>query len=147
MPKKKKTENLEEPREGRPDGLTLGDFLFQQIPGRQGSSATASITLTSSCEEKESEEDEIGEKYFVRRTKKGSFPLRVEKRSSGKKVTIVDNLVGNSKALLQDMKNKFGTGGIIKEDSLELQGDCLHKVSKYFNENKEIIVSYDFKLS
>ena len=52
--------------------------------------------------------------------------LRVEKRVSGKNVTVVDGLPRNSPfldALLQELKKACGTGGGTGDGALALQGD------------------------
>ena len=84
-------------------------------------------------------------KFFIRRTKKGGVPVKVESRASGKKVTLIENVEGDAKKLLQELKNKFGTGGLLKEGVIELQGDCLVKVTKYLNLNKQLLKPYGTK--
>lgn len=142
MPKKKKKEkeNVEEPYEGRPAALTLGDFLFPQ--NLQSNSAAASSIETEPVETTSSIKETSQPDVFVCRTKKGGLPVKVENRSSGKKVTIIEHVVGNSKLILQEMKNKFGTGGVNQDDSIELQGDCKTKVTKYLNDNKHLLRPY-----
>ncbi len=57
--------------------------------------------------------------------------LKVEKRPKGKVVTVVKGLdpSGNDlEALGAKLKTKCGTGGTVKEDTIELQGDHLVKV-------------------
>jgi translation initiation factor 1 len=52
--------------------------------------------------------------------------LRVEKRVSGKNVTVVDGLPRNGSfldALLKELKKGCATGGTAGDGSLELQGD------------------------
>jgi translation initiation factor 1 len=52
--------------------------------------------------------------------------LRLEKRVSGKSVTVVDGLPKNGPfldALLKELKTACGTGGRAGDGSLELQGD------------------------
>ncbi len=54
--------------------------------------------------------------------------LRVEKRPKGKTVTVVKNLdpEGNDlDALAAKLKGRCGTGGTVKDDTIELQGDHL----------------------
>lgn len=56
--------------------------------------------------------------------------LRVEKRAKGKMVTVVSGLdpQGNDlPALTTQLKQRCGTGGTIKEGTIELQGD--HRAS------------------
>ena len=52
--------------------------------------------------------------------------LRVEKRRSGKVVTIVEGLPGGAaelESLLREWKRTCGTGGTRNEGTIELQGD------------------------
>jgi len=52
--------------------------------------------------------------------------LRLENRSSGKHVTVVDGLPDNREfldALCRDMKKACGAGGSVGENKIELQGD------------------------
>jgi translation initiation factor 1 len=52
--------------------------------------------------------------------------LRLENRSSGKHVTVIDGLPENPsflETLCRDLKKACGTGGASKESSIELQGD------------------------
>ena len=142
MPKKKKNkekETEEGPHEGRPAALTLGDFLFpQNVQNNPIASPTIDTESVEAPDNKESSQQGV----FVCQTKKGGLPVKVENRSSGKKVTIIEHVVGNSKIILQEMKNKFGTGGVNMGDSIELQGDCKTKVTKYLNENKHLLRPY-----
>ena len=65
---------------------------------------------------------------------KGDQPVRVKKTrggKGGKTVTIVSGLGMNLtevKKLLKTLKKKCGTGGTIKEDFIELQGDKVNEV-------------------
>lgn len=89
------------------------------------------------------EEESLCEDWFeVMRTKKGGFPIYLEKRAKGKKVTVVRQVNGNSKVLLQLLKTKFGTGGLIKPGEVEIQGDFEDKLTKYFREHSHILVQY-----
>jgi translation initiation factor 1 len=52
--------------------------------------------------------------------------LRLENRSSGKQVTVVDGLPDNRTfldTLGRELKKACGTGGSVGENSIELQGD------------------------
>jgi translation initiation factor 1 len=52
--------------------------------------------------------------------------LRLENRASGKHVTVVDALPDNRpflETLCRELKRACGTGGVVKESSVELQGD------------------------
>lgn len=143
MPKKKtKSKNDEEEREGRPSNqLTLGDYLFAGT-GLTGASTSSSNEETSTIEPSELVENDSKKCLFICRTKKGGVPVKVENRSSGKKVTIIEHVLGDYKLLLQDFKNMFGTGGLYRDGNIELQGDLKVKVSKYLNDNKHLLKPY-----
>ena len=99
-----------------------------------------SVECTSSAAFEEGDE-ETG--FKVMRTKKGGFPIYLEKRAKGKKVTVVRQVSGNSKSLLQTLKTKFGTGGLVKPGEVEIQGDFEEKLIKYFKENTHFLVQYN----
>lgn len=58
----------------------------------------------------------------------------VEKRTKGKIVTVVDNIVLNEqdlKALGKKLKSACGVGGTIGKGHVELQGNCCEKVKAW----------------
>lgn len=61
-----------------------------------------------------------------------TLKLRLEKKGrGGKTVTVIFSLPDNPdyfKGLLKDLKNLCGTGGTLKDDQMELQGDYLVRV-------------------
>lgn len=72
--------------------------------------------------------------YYVTGSKKGGFPVVVEKRSH-KKVTVIRNVVGDRDALLTGLKKRLGCGGIINKDgNIELQGERQSAVEKFLSE-------------
>eukprot|EP00985_Skeletonema_marinoi_P018117 scaffold10059_cov181-Skeletonema_marinoi.AAC.4 len=73
--------------------------------------------------------------YHVTGSKKGGFPVTKEKRSCGKRVTVVRNVAGDSSALLSGLKKKLGCGGVISKDGIiEIQGERQSAVEKYLTE-------------
>ncbi len=82
--------------------------------------------LISSFEE--IKEFEIPEKIIV----------RVEKRTFGKIVTIVETKIENKKDLVKYLKKNLACGGTIKEGRIELQGDHRRKI-------KDLLIKYGFK--
>ena len=70
-------------------------------------------------------------------TPKGNRQVRLERTRSGKKgklVTVIKGLELNqleAKKLLKKLKIACGTGGTLKEDFLELQGDHISKVQDF----------------
>jgi translation initiation factor 1 (eIF-1/SUI1) len=71
--------------------------------------------------------------FSIQKSKKGNWPLSVEKRSGGKKVTLLKNIQGDGKELLSLLKKKCACGGDYKEGQLELQGDQTSKVSDFLD--------------
>mmetsp|Transcript_1950 Transcript_1950/g.4959 ORF Transcript_1950/g.4959 Transcript_1950/m.4959 type:complete len:207 (+) Transcript_1950:74-694(+) len=69
--------------------------------------------------------------YTVGGTKKGGFPVRVESRGPGKKVTIISNVNGNVESFLRDLKEALGTGGVAHGPNVEVQGDHITRVSAW----------------
>lgn len=64
---------------------------------------------------------------------KQTAKLRVEKRPKGKVVTVVTGLLATANdlpELLKQIKNACGAGGVVKDDTLEIQGDHLDRVQQ-----------------
>ena len=59
--------------------------------------------------------------------------LAVEKRKKGKVVTVVRGLAieNNHSKLLTDLKNHCGTGGTLKDNVLEIQGNHIDRVREF----------------
>ena len=87
--------------------------------------------------------------YSIGKTKKGGLPVRVENRSKGKKVkfnmtstftmsilqvTVVFNVTGDLKLLLSELKQAAGSGGVVREDTIEIQGDKLQFVENFISQ-------------
>mmetsp|Transcript_34528 Transcript_34528/g.83547 ORF Transcript_34528/g.83547 Transcript_34528/m.83547 type:complete len:247 (+) Transcript_34528:61-801(+) len=73
--------------------------------------------------------------YRVTGSKKGGFPVTVEKRSCGKKVTVIRNVSGDRSALLSGLKKKLGCGGVINQHGdVEVQGERQPAVEKFLTE-------------
>ncbi len=69
-----------------------------------------------------------GPRVHVTRTRKGGFPVFLEKRPGGKNVTVIRNISGDAEALLRTLRKRLGAGGAIREDAIEIQGDHRDKV-------------------
>ena len=56
---------------------------------------------------------------------KQKLKIRVERRKRGKVVTVICGLAADDarSALLTELKNLVGSGGTIRDDNLEIQGD------------------------
>ena len=87
-------------------------------------SSTASSSTTSSTIQPQLA-------YSISKTKKGSLPVRLENRNKGKKVTVIFNVSGDARELLKELKHAAGCGGVIREDTVELQGEKVDLVEKF----------------
>ena len=66
---------------------------------------------------------EILPRYFVAKTRKGNWPVAIEKRGGGKIVTILRDVEGDGSLLLKELKKQCATGGALRDGAIELQGD------------------------
>ena len=74
---------------------------------------------------------EIISLYQVARTRKGNWPVRIEKRGGGKIVTIVERISGDGKAFLKALQKSLGTGGKFDGSTVQIQGDHVAKVEAF----------------
>jgi translation initiation factor 1 (eIF-1/SUI1) len=59
------------------------------------------------------------------------LPVRVERRGKGKKVTVVFNVAGDLRLLLTQLKQAAGSGGVVRDDTVEIQGEKVEFVEKF----------------
>lgn len=71
--------------------------------------------------------------YQVARTRKGGWPVSFEKRAAGKLVTVIGHVSGDGGALLKALRKHCATGGVFKDDTVELQGDHRAKVEAFLD--------------
>lgn len=76
-------------------------------------------------------------KFSVQRTKKGGFPVFLEKRPNGKSVTVVRNIVGDLDDLLTLLKRQCGAGGGVRDGAIEIQGDHRDRVEAFLRINAQ----------
>lgn len=69
--------------------------------------------------------------FRVARTRKGGWPVSFEKRKAGKLVTVIGNVSGDGGALLKLLRKLCATGGVWKDDVIELQGDHRTRVEAF----------------
>lgn len=72
--------------------------------------------------------------YRVAKTKKGNYPVFVEKRAKGKVVTVIRNVSGDRETLAALLKKKCGAGGRVEADTVEIQGDQKSAVERVLRE-------------
>lgn len=69
--------------------------------------------------------------FSFQRTRKGGFPVFLEKRPNGKTVTVIRNLSGDLDGLLSALKRQCGAGGVVRDGAVEIQGDHRHRVETF----------------
>eukprot|EP00668_Euglena_longa_P036439 GGOE01046837.1.p1 GENE.GGOE01046837.1~~GGOE01046837.1.p1 ORF type:complete len:221 (+),score=58.91 GGOE01046837.1:61-723(+) len=100
----------------RPVKVSLGDFL--------GAQPTGGVLLGQRDSALSGGAAGI---YTVAGTKKGGIPLSVETRAKGKKVTVLRNIEGDLTALLRDLKDQLGAGGVVHDNGTELEVQGEHE--------------------
>ncbi len=73
--------------------------------------------------------------FRITRTKKGNYPIFLEKRTAGKTVTVIRNASGDLETLVSLLKKKCAAGGKAYADYVEIQGDHCAKVELFLREN------------
>ncbi len=115
MPKKRVDVN------SQPEGLTGNPFadLAGQLPADlpQGTAPETPEHADAGASETDSAPFEVA------KTRKGGWPVALEKRGKGKVVTVVRNVSSGGGALLALLKKRCGAGGTLREDGVEIQGD------------------------
>ena len=75
-----------------------------------------------------------------------SIHLRIEKKGRrGKIVTIIEGFTGRPdriEELAREIKIKCGTGGTLKNNSIEIQGDFRKRISEFLTENGFLVKGF-----
>lgn len=66
---------------------------------------------------------------------------RDRKKRAGKTVTVVSNLKGDLKSLQKELQKHCGSGGALKNNTIEIQGDHREKIGALL-QKKDCIVKY-----
>ena len=69
--------------------------------------------------------------YMVMGSKKGGFPVSIEPRAKGKKVTVVHNVTGDLDQLCKDLKGAVGSGGVVRDNNVEVQGEHVARTEAF----------------
>lgn len=154
MPKRSRKGVKESENDGRPPELTFASFLTGSLTSQSSqvldescsedfgaSTATRGAVgfsdLGSGAEANLKQGETSG--FFVQRTKKGKLPISYENRAKGKKVTVIVNVSGDPNILLQELKKKIGAGGVVRGETVELQGDHQVQVEKFLLNHKSCL--------
>lgn len=76
-----------------------------------------------------------GPAFSVERTRKGGYPISLEKRPNGKVVTVVSRASGDAEALLKALKKQCGAGGTVEEGRVEVQGDHRERIEAFLRKH------------
>ena len=160
MPKRSRKGVKESENDGRPPELTFASFLTGSVTSQSSQvldetcsedfgASTASRArgavgfsglgsgVEANLKQGETSEKTLG--FFVQRTKKGKLPISYENRAKGKKVTVIANVSGDANILLQELKKKIGVGGVVRGETVELQGDHQVQVEKFLLNHKSCL--------
>eukprot|EP00961_Rhodomonas_salina_P008240 111903-Rhodomonas_salina.1 len=102
-------------------GYPLASFI--EVYGEEDGRRRWAAALPSGPSNQRAGARENAPYYTVFGSKKGGFPVTVESRARGKKVTVIHNVSGDVDALLSDIKGAVGAGGLVREGDVEVQGD------------------------
>jgi len=108
------------------DAAPLTDSPFAALAGRAGESPGVAPAPPR---------ETVVLAWKIMRTRKGGWPLRVEKRPSGKVVTVVSNVTAGQEALLSELKKRCAAGGKVTDGGLEIQGDHAVKIAAFLDES------------
>ena len=75
--------------------------------------------------------------WQVRGTKKGGWPVVVEKRKNHK-VTVIRNVEGDGSALVAELKGVLGAGGVARGAEVEIQGDHEARVVRFLTQSGQV---------
>jgi len=147
MPKRSKKGLQESEKEGRPPELTLASFLTGSLTPQSPQVSQSSEECGATCSsdlgaEAGLKQEEITNETFgflVKRTKKGKLPISYENRAKGKKVTVISNVSGDPAILLQELKKKIGAGGVVRGETVEIQGDHQVVVENFLLSHKSCL--------
>ncbi len=110
------------------DQGSLTDNPFAQLAGLKGELPKDAAAQPKPIAEIIKESD-LPKAWRVAKTRKGGWPVRVEKRAAGKVVTVLGPVAGDRKALLKHLRKQCSAGGQIIIDKIEIQGDHTDKIS------------------
>lgn len=102
----------------------------QSKPANEGQRATARLPDATPS----SGATKPAHPFTIQRTRKGGYPISLEKRPSGKVVTVIRNVSGDAEALLKLLKKRCGAGGCLAENSVEIQGDHRQRIEAILSE-------------
>ena len=108
---------------------TKSPDVKQSSNTREITTSSSTSSTTSSSSTTTSSQQQLA--YTISKTKKGSLPVRLENRNKGKKVTVIFNVSGDARELLKELNHAAGCGGVIREDTVELQGEKVDLVEKF----------------
>lgn len=110
------------------DQGSLTDSPFAQLAGLKEELPQNAAAQPKPAAEIVQEKD-LPKPWRVPKTRKGGWPIRVEKRAAGKVVTVLGPVEGDRKALLKQLRKQCSAGGQVIKDKVEIQGDHTDKIS------------------
>jgi len=126
------------------NGPSLPDDRFAALAGLFADDSEKESThhRESSKKEKSSSKNQVSGSvtnsqpdclWRAEKTRKGNFDIRLEKRGGGKTVTVLSRLSGDLKNLLKVLRKKCASGGAVKGNTIEIQGDHIQKIDAFLS--------------
>lgn len=116
------------------DGQSLTDNPFGALAGLKAALPDAAPPSAQVKQVAEIVKPKADAPFHIQRTRKGGMPLSLEKRPGGKVATLIGNVQGDAEALLAMLKKKCGAGGVVREGTVEIQGDHRSRIEVILRE-------------
>lgn len=115
-----------------PSAAPLTSSPFADLPEKVPQDLPKGVVLPSAGEKAAEGRAEVP--FRIARTRKGGYPIFIERRAAGKTVTVIRNVSGDTESLLAMLKRHCAAGGKAFEDNIEIQGDHCAKVEALFRQ-------------
>ncbi len=119
------------------DSSPLADNPFAALGGVEEEGSVAASGSAEIVSHAKPDAGGHGLKFSVERTRKGGWPLSVEKRRGSKTVTVLDRVSGDTKGLLKHLRQLCGAGGSLKDGRIEIQGDHVNSIRALLDADRD----------
>lgn len=111
-----------------PEQSPLTDNPFAQLAGMKDDLPAQTMPKEQPKAEIIPEDEVVERPWRVAKTRKGGWPVRLEKRAAGKVVTVIGPVEGDRKFMLKQLRKRCSAGGQVAKEFVEVQGDHVETV-------------------
>jgi len=115
------------------DSSPLADNPLAALGGVEEERLVAASGSAEIVSHGEPETGDNGLKFSVEKTRKGGWPVLVEKRRGSKTVTVLDRVSGDTKGLLKHLRQMCSAGGSLKDGRIEIQGNHVDAIRRFLD--------------